>query len=92
MRKKLVAGNWKMNGSIDQNEALLNALVAAAPSLNDVDVVVCVPFPYLFQTTMLLETSSIAWGAQNLSEHASGAYTGEVSAAMLKEFSSNIVV
>ena len=87
MRKKLVAGNWKMNGSIDQNEALLNALAAAAPSLNGVDVAVCVPFPYLFQTTMLLETSSIAWGAQNLSEYASGAYTGEVSAAMLKEFS-----
>ena len=52
MRKKLVAGNWKMNGSIDQNEALLNALVAASPSLNGVDVAVCVPFPYLFQTTL----------------------------------------
>ncbi len=92
MRKKLVAGNWKMYGSIDQNEALLNALVASSATLNGVDVAVCVPFPYLFQTTMLLETSGIAWGAQNLSEHASGAYTGEVSAAMLKEFSCKYVL
>ncbi|MEO6022034.1 MAG: triose-phosphate isomerase [Burkholderiales bacterium] len=92
MRKKLVAGNWKMNGSIDQNEALLNALVAGSATLNGVDVAVCVPFPYLFQTTMLLETSGLAWGAQNLSEHASGAYTGEVSAAMLKEFSCKYVL
>ncbi len=87
MRKKLVVGNWKMNGVLDANEALLKALADAKDSLAGVDVAVCVPFPYLFQPAMLLENTAISWGAQNVSEHGNGAYTGEVSAAMLKEFS-----
>jgi triosephosphate isomerase (TIM) len=92
MRKKLVVGNWKMNGGLDANEVLLKALADANDSLTGVDVGVCVPYPYLFQPAMLLEKTSIAWGAQNVSEHGNGAYTGEVSAAMLKEFSCKYVL
>ena len=92
MRKKLVVGNWKMNGGLDGNETLLKALADGAPSLEGVDVSICVPFPYLFQPAMLLENTSISWGAQNVSEHLIGAYTGEVSAAMLREFSCTYVL
>ena len=92
MRKKLVVGNWKMNGGLDANEALLKALAEANDSLAGVDVAVCIPYPYLFQPAMLLEKTSIVWGAQNVSEHGNGAYTGEVSAAMLKEFSCKFVL
>ncbi len=92
MRKKLVVGNWKMNGGLDGNETLLKALADAAPSLDGVDVSVCVPFPYLFQPAMLLENTAVTWGAQNISEHLIGAYTGEVSAAMLREFSCKYVL
>lgn len=92
MRKKLVVGNWKMNGGLDGNETLLKALADAAPSLDGVDVSLCVPFPYLFQPAMLLENTAITWGAQNISEHLIGAYTGEVSAAMLREFSCKYVL
>ena len=92
MRKKLVVGNWKMNGGLDGNETLLKALAEAAPTLDGVDVSICVPFPYLFQPAMLLENTAITWGAQNVSEHLIGAYTGEVSAAMLREFSCQYVL
>ena len=92
MRKKLVVGNWKMNGGLDANEALLKSLADAKQSLVGVDVAICVPFPYLFQPAMLLEETPIVWGAQNVSEHGNGAYTGEVSAAMLKEFSCKYVL
>jgi triosephosphate isomerase len=91
MRKKLVAGNWKMHGGLQQNAVLLDRIKAAAPSLR-CDVAVCVPFPYLGQAQSLLEGSSIAWGAQTLSEHTVGAFTGEVSAAMLGEFACRYVL
>jgi len=89
MRKNLVAGNWKMHGSLAENAALLAAL---KPALAGIEAVVCVPFPYLAQAQAELAGSSIAWGAQNLSEHAKGAYTGEVSAAMLLEFGCKYVI
>lgn len=89
MRKKLVAGNWKMNGSLADNAALLTAL---KPALAGIDAVVCVPFPYLSQAQAALAGSSIAWGAQNLSEQSKGAFTGEVSAAMLLEFGCTYVI
>lgn len=92
MRKKLVVGNWKMNGGLDGNETLLKALADAAPTLDGVDVSVCVPFPYLFQPAMLLENTAITWGAQSISEHLIGAFTGEVSAPMLREFSCKFVL
>ena len=73
-----------MNGSLRANAALLDALKAGLKPTDN--VAVCVPFPYLGQVSAALASSAIAWGAQNVSEHDSGAYTGEVSGAMLKEF------
>ena len=89
MRARLVAGNWKMHGSLAANRALLDAIVAG---VQGVECAVCVPFPYLAQAAERLRGTRIAWGAQNLSEHASGAYTGEVSAAMLGEFGCRYVL
>ena len=83
-RRQLVVGNWKMHGSHPANAELLAALVAARPYL--ADVAVCVPFPYLSETAVALAGSDIRWGAQDCSAHEQGAYTGEVSAAMLHEF------
>jgi triosephosphate isomerase len=87
-RVRLVAGNWKMHGSRASIGALLDALVAANPS----NCAVCAPYPYLAQVAERLRGSAIAWGAQNASEHAQGAYTGEVSAAMLAEFGCRYVL
>jgi triosephosphate isomerase len=84
-RTRLVAGNWKMHGSRRSNQALLEELKAAVP-LRGVECAVCVPFPYLGEVAAQLKGTTIAWGGQNVSEHAQGAYTGEVSAAMLAEF------
>jgi triosephosphate isomerase len=89
MRKNLVAGNWKMHGSLAENAALLSAL---KPALSGIEAVVCVPFPYLAQAQSELAGSSIAWGAQNLSEHSKGAYTGEVSASRLRDFGCSYVI
>lgn len=85
-RKRLVAGNWKMHGSRASNDALLDALLEGIRRLNGVECAICPPFPYLQQVSERLRDTPLAWGAQNVSEHAQGAYTGEVSAAMLKEF------
>jgi triosephosphate isomerase (TIM) len=85
-RVRLVAGNWKMHGSRAANAALLDALLESIGQEGGVESAVCPPFPYLEQVSGRLRGSAIALGAQNVSEHAQGAYTGEVSAAMLKEF------
>jgi triosephosphate isomerase len=85
-RSRLVAGNWKMHGSRASNRALLEALVGQLGRQDAVEVAVCPPYPYLEQVSELLAGTPLAWGAQNMSEHAQGAYTGEVSAAMLREF------
>ncbi len=88
MRTKLVAGNWKMHGSLADNKALLADVLSGVAQLppGRVDVAVCAPFPYLAQLQSMLSGSRVGWGAQTVSEHAQGAYTGEVSAAMLREF------
>jgi triosephosphate isomerase (TIM) len=91
-RTRLVAGNWKMHGSKATNSALLDALLEAIGTPKGVATAVCVPFPYLGQVAERLKGSALAWGAQNVSEHAQGAYTGEVSAAMLKEFGCRYVI
>jgi triosephosphate isomerase len=91
MRKKLVAGNWKMHGSLQQNAALLERIKAGVSGLA-CDVAVCPPYPYLGQVQALLAGSAVAWGAQSLSEHPVGAFTGEVSAAMLCEFGCRYVL
>ncbi|ARP89777.1 triose-phosphate isomerase [Bordetella genomosp. 9] len=84
-RARLVLGNWKMHGSLNENAALLNALRARAGA-GTCQVGVCVPFPYLAQTEVLLKGSAVSWGAQDISVHEKGAYTGEVSGAMLNDF------
>ena len=86
MRGKLVVGNWKMNGSLQQNEALLAAVRGGWTAREGRGIAVCVPSPYLWQAQAALSGSSVAWGAQNVSEHASGAFTGEVAAGMVAEF------
>lgn len=87
MKKKLIAGNWKMNGSLAANEALLQALrTGLAQQAPACDVAVAVPMPYLAQVRALAQGSAIDLGVQDLSAHESGAYTGEVSAAMLQDF------
>ena len=85
-KRKLIAGNWKMNGSLAANETLVKALLQGIESPAACDVAVCVPAPYLAQVQALAAASSIALGAQDISAQASGAFTGEQSAAMLKEF------
>ena len=92
MRAKLVAGNWKMHGSLPDNATLLSAVSAGAHGLRSAQVAVCVPFPYLFQAQQVLTGSRTAWGAQTLSQHAKGAHTGEVSATMLREFGCTYVI
>jgi triosephosphate isomerase len=91
-RNRLVAGNWKMHGSRASNEALLGALLREIPDSRSVECAVCVPFAYLEQVAGRLRGTALAWGAQNVSEHAQGAYTGEVSAAMLREFDCRYVI
>jgi len=86
MRQKVVVGNWKLNGSVAGNEALLKALLGGTPRNGSAGCAVCVPFPYLAQARALLEGSAIAWGAQDCSRHEKGAFTGDVSAAMIAEF------
>jgi triosephosphate isomerase len=83
--KKLIAGNWKMNGSLQSNEALVQALLSNAAQWK-CDVALCVPSPYLSQLQSLSKASPMLFGAQDVSMHEAGAYTGEVSAAMLKDF------
>lgn len=91
--RKLIAGNWKMNGSLAANEALVKAMLdglgIAAPGA---DMALCVGAPYLAQLQGLLQGSAIGWGAQDVSAHEQGAYTGEVSAAMLRDFGCRYVI
>ena len=83
--KKLIAGNWKMNGSIESNAALVQALLSHSADWK-CDVALCVPAPYLSQLQNLSKASLLQFGAQDVSMHDSGAFTGEVSAGMLKDF------
>jgi triosephosphate isomerase (TIM) len=91
---KLILGNWKMNASLASNEALLRAVLAGldAKPGSAVKVGVCVPSAYLLQVQSLLQGSPIAWGAQDVSQHASGAFTGECSAAMLQDVGARYVL
>jgi triosephosphate isomerase (TIM) len=90
MRRKLVVGNWKMHGSRPANAELLAALLAAKPY--GADVAVCVPYVYLSETAATLAGSELRWGAQDCSSHEQGAYTGEISAAMLAECGCRYVI
>jgi triosephosphate isomerase len=92
MRQKVVAGNWKMHGSIADNRTLLDAIVPSLAELSGVRCVVCVPFPYLAQVQGRLVGTNLSWGAQNLNANPQGAYTGEVSATMLLDFGCRYVI
>lgn len=91
MRRKLIAGNWKMNGSRAANTALLNGIKAGLGHPQCM-IAVCVPAPYLGQCQAELEGTDVLLGGQDLSLHDSGAYTGEVSGAMLSEFGCRYVI
>ena len=91
MRSKLVVGNWKMNGSRAGNAKLLSGIVAGIDGA-EAACAVCVPAPFLQQCEDLLRGTPVAWGAQDVSMHACGPYTGEVCAAMLAEFACRYVI
>lgn len=86
MRQPLVAGNWKLNGSKENTKQLIEGIMGGIKDVKAAEVAVCPPFIYLPQAAELLKGSKISWGSQNICEHTAGAYTGEVSAPMLKEF------
>jgi triosephosphate isomerase len=92
MRTQLVAGNWKMNGSLASNQELLQALVPALAPLGGAQYAVSVPYPYLAQAQRALRGSNIALGAQDVCQFDAGAYTGGVSAAMLADFGCRYVI
>lgn len=92
MRQKLVAGNWKMHGNLVENQALLSSLRAQLAGLRNVSCAVFAPAPYLAQVQNVLAGSNIAWGAQNVSEHDRGAYTGEIATSMLLDFGCKYVL
>jgi triosephosphate isomerase len=92
MRKFLVAGNWKMNGSSAENAALLEGILAGAKPSEAVEMLVCPPFPYLREVADRLAGSGVSLGAQTVSEHEAGAFTGETSAGMLKDIGCDYVL
>lgn len=93
MRRKLIVGNWKMNGGLEANASLLHAVCEGVRSqLPACDIGVAVPALYLAQVQQLLADSVVALGAQDVSAHISGAFTGEISAGMLREFAVRYVL
>ncbi|MDN5843074.1 MAG: triose-phosphate isomerase [Alcaligenaceae bacterium] len=90
-RTRLVMGNWKMHGSLAANADLLAGIKAGAARATG-EVALCVPFPYLEQARSALSGSAVTWGAQDVSVHAQGAYTGEVSASMLADLACSWVL
>lgn len=92
IRKKMVAGNWKMNSSRVKAEELADAINQGAQTFSSVDIVVIPPFVHLQQIEKQLENTPIAWGAQNLYVGAHGAFTGEVSGPMLLDYGCSYVL
>ncbi|NLH72341.1 MAG: triose-phosphate isomerase [Verrucomicrobia bacterium] len=91
-RKLIIAGNWKMNKTVAEALDLVNGLKRELANVKEVDIVVCPPFTALSEVSKAILDSNIRLGAQNMSEHAVGAYTGEIAAVMLKEFSVRYVI
>jgi triosephosphate isomerase len=85
MRQPLVAGNWKMHGSRAENASLVSGLLDLLQPGKQAEILLCPPFPYLMETARLLKDSGVSLGAQSVCAEAQGAFTGEVSAAMLKD-------
>jgi len=92
MRQTLVAGNWKMNGSLEANRQLLEGVKSGVEAGVNAKVVVCPPAIYIPQAADMLSGSAIGWGGQNLSREASGAFTGEISAGMLRDLGCEYVI
>src|SRR5512135_2330333 len=91
-RKLIIAGNWKMNKTVAEGVALVNGIKREVKDVKEVDIVVCPPFTALSEVSKVILDSNIRLGAQNMSEHNGGAYTGEIAAGMLKEFSVRYVI
>src|SRR5947208_12469715 len=91
-RKIIIAGNWKMNKTVAEARDLVGVLKRALANIKEVDIVVCPPFTALSEVSKAVLDSNIRLGAQNMSEHSYGAYTGEIAAGMLKEFSTRYVI
>ena len=91
-RKLIIAGNWKMNKTVDEALALVRSLKIELANIKEVDIVICPPFTALSEVSRAILDSVIRLGAQNMSEHNTGAYTGEIAAGMLKEFSVRYVI
>ncbi len=91
-RKIIIAGNWKMNKTVAEALALVKGLKLELANLKEVDVVVCPPFTALSEVSKAVLETSIRLGAQNMSENNFGAFTGEIAAGMLKEFSVRYVI
>jgi len=92
MRRPLIAGNWKMHGSRAENAELIEAMLLGLPDQTPFDIAVCPPFVYLWEVGRLLKASSIALGAQSVCAEQVGAFTGEASAAMLKDVGCKYVI
>jgi triosephosphate isomerase len=92
MRNTLIAGNWKMNGSTSANAELVSGIKAGAPAADSVELLVCPPFPYLAAVLADTAGSRVAVGAQNVSAHVSGAFTGEVAPSMLADLGCEYVI
>jgi len=92
MRQPIIAGNWKMNGSRDSIRELLEGIKAGMAEVGQAEVVVCAPYVYLADVEQQLSGTKVAWGGQNLSTEASGAFTGEISSAMLLDFHCKYVI
>lgn len=92
MRQPLVAGNWKLNGNKQLVDNLLQGILDGLQDVKKAEVAVCAPYIYIPQVADSLKNSSIKYGAQNVSEYESGAYTGEISAPMLQEFGCNYAI
>ena len=92
MRRPLIAGNWKMHGSRAENGELIEAMLLGLPDQTPFDIAVCPPFVYLWEVGRLLKASSIALGAQSVCAEQVGAFTGEASAAMLKDVGCKYVI
>ena len=92
MRQPIIAGNWKMNGSRDSIRELLEGIKAGMAEVGKAEVVVCAPYVYLADVEQQLSGTKVAWGGQNLSTEASGAFTGEISSAMLLDFHCKYVI
>ncbi|MCK5877275.1 MAG: triose-phosphate isomerase, partial [Candidatus Marithrix sp.] len=92
MRQSLVVGNWKMNGSLTANRSLIDGIKQNIATVKNAEMAVCPPFPYLQQMGELLKGSNIGWGAQDVSQQDSGAFTGEVAISMLVDFGCKYVI